>query len=146
MSVGLVNFIDIGWTTKEDEVFDACKTALSRQVTLAPSDESKRLDVYTDASDFFWSEIVTQVLLDDLNLPRQDKRQESLAFLSGRFTKQQIRWATLKKEAYAVRATLNRMHWLLATTSGFDLFTDHKNLIFLFDPTSVTADLSLKTL
>lgn len=38
------------------------------------------------------------------------------------------------------------MHWLLYTTSGFDLFTDHNNLIFLFDTTSVTANLSAETL
>lgn len=43
-------------------------------------------------------------------------------------------------------ATLEKCHWLAATPSGFDLYTDHNNLIFLFDPLSVVPDLSLTTL
>ena len=38
------------------------------------------------------------------------------------------------------------MHWIAATPSGFDLYTDHNNLIFLFDPLSVVPDLSQTTL
>lgn len=43
-------------------------------------------------------------------------------------------------------ATVDRMHWLLATPDGFDLFTDHHNLIFLFDPLTVLLDLSQTSL
>lgn len=42
-------------------------------------------------------------------------------------------------------ATTERMHWLLSTDRGFDLFTDYNNLFFLFDPTAVIADLSQTT-
>lgn len=43
-------------------------------------------------------------------------------------------------------ATVDRMHCVLATTDGFDLLTDHHNLIFLFDPITVVHDLSQTTL
>lgn len=43
-------------------------------------------------------------------------------------------------------ATLDRMHWILATPCGFDLFTDHNNLIFIFDPLSIVPDLSQSSL
>lgn len=42
--------------------------------------------------------------------------------------------------------TTNRMHWLLASDRGFDLYTDHNNLVFLFDQKSVITDISQKTL
>lgn len=42
-------------------------------------------------------------------------------------------------------STIQRMHWILATKKGFDLFADHHNLIFLFDPLSVVPDLSQTT-
>lgn len=38
--------------------------------------------------------------------------------------------------------TLDRTHWIAATPDGFDLYTDHNKLIFLFDPLSVVPDLS----
>eukprot|EP00171_Calliarthron_tuberculosum_P004016 IDg4016t1 len=43
-------------------------------------------------------------------------------------------------------ATVKRMHWILATSDGFDLFTDHHRLIFLFDPLAVVPDLSQTSL
>ena len=38
------------------------------------------------------------------------------------------------------------MHWIVANPDGFDLYTDHNNLIFLFDPLSVVPDLSATSL
>lgn len=38
--------------------------------------------------------------------------------------------------------TVERMHCLIATGRGFDLFTDHDNLIFHFGLTAVVVDLS----
>lgn len=43
-------------------------------------------------------------------------------------------------------ATIERINWKLATSYGFDLFTDHHNLIFLLDPFSVAPDLSQTSL
>jgi len=135
-----------GWGTPEQDAFEACKTALARQVTLSHRDETQRLCIYTDASDTVWSGIVTQVPPIDLSKPHSEQRHSPLAFLSGRFSSTQLGWSTLEKEAYAVLASLQRMHWLAATPNGFDLYTDHNNLIFLFDPLSVVPDLSQTTL
>lgn len=54
-------------------------------------------------------------------------------------------WLVLEKEDYAVMAMLDRMHWMVADPRGFDLHTDHNNLISLFDPTYVVMDLSQTT-
>lgn len=34
---------------------------------------------------------------------------------------------------------------MVATPAGFDLYTDHNNLIFIFDPLSLMPDLSLSS-
>lgn len=51
-------------------------------------------------------------------------------------------WYILENDAFAVLTTLCRMHWLAATPAGFDLHTDHNNLIFIFDPLSVVPDMT----
>lgn len=116
------------------------------RVTLAHRDESKRLCIYTDASDTHWSVIVTQVLFSDLPLPHSKQAHEPLAFHSGRFSPTQIGWSTVEKEAFAVLAAVERSHWLAAFPAGFDLFTDHNNLIFIFDPMRIMSDIGQGTL
>lgn len=80
--------------------------------------------------------------MEDVPLPHHGKRHEPLSFLSGRFTDTQSRLPTFEKEAYSVMATIERMHWLVSCPEGFDLFTDHINLVFIFDPLSLVPDLS----
>lgn len=84
---------------------------------------------------------MTQVPRLDLALAHVDQRYEPLGYLSGRFNATQLGWSTLEKEAYAVMATIGRMRWLAATVDGFDLYTDHNNLVFILDPLSVDPDL-----
>lgn len=55
-------------------------------------------------------------------------------------------WSILEKETFAVLETLDRKRWLATTPNAFDLYTDHNDLIFLFDPLSVVPVLSLMSL
>lgn len=140
-AVARVSLTDLGWTSAHTTAFSACKNTIAKRVTLAHRDKNKRLCIYTDASDSHWSGILTQVPFSDLSAPHRDQAHEPLAFHSGRFSDVQIGWSTLEKEEYAVLATLERSHWLAACPKGFDLFTDHNNLIFLFDPVAVKPDI-----
>lgn len=134
------------WGISESEAFEYCKKILGEQTTLAHLDEIKWFRVYTEASDTIWSGILTQVIWEDLFNVHKEQRLEPLAFLSRRFNNTQFGWATIEKEGYAVIETLEHMHWLRATPDGFDLYTDHNNLIFLFNPLSVVPDLSQTSL
>lgn len=140
--VARIQLAKLGWGDQEQQAFEDCKSAVAHNVTLSHRDPAQRLCIYTDASDVCWSGIATQVPDDDLNLPHAERRHTPLAFLSGRFTDTQLRWNVLEKEGFAVVASLTRLHWLTATPSGFDLFTDHNNLVFIFDPLSLIPDLS----
>lgn len=138
-----VELCQIGWSEIELEAFEKCKAALHNRVRLSHRDHKQKLCFYTDASDTHWAGICTQVPIEDIHKPHADKRHEPLSFLSGRFDDTQLRWSTLEKEAYAIMASIDRMHWLASGSEGFDLFTDHNNLIFIFDPTSLVPDLTV---
>ncbi|KAF0702604.1 hypothetical protein As57867_007742, partial [Aphanomyces stellatus] len=55
------------------------------------------------------------------------------------FTGAAGRWAIVEKEAYAIVETLVRADYLLHPAAGFNLYTDHCNLKFIFSPTAVVA-------
>lgn len=145
-AVTRVSLSHLGWGQTEPDAFEACKHALAHQVTLAHRDDEQRLCVYTDASDTAWSGIVTQIPPADLHKAHAVQGHLPLAFLSGRFNATQIGESVLENEAYAVLTTLDGMHRIVATPDGFDLYTDHKNLIFLLDPRSMVPDLSATSL
>lgn len=46
---------------------------------------------YVDASNTHWAGIITQIPIEEVHVPHFYKRQEPLAFLSGRFTDGQHR-------------------------------------------------------
>lgn len=49
--------------------------------------------------------------------------------------------STLVNEAYDIIVTVNRMNRVLPTSAGFDLFSDHHNLIFRFHSVAVVPHL-----
>jgi len=57
-----------------------------------------------------------------------------LAFLSGAFKNAASRWAIVEKEAFPIVEVCSKYAWLLLQPHGFHLFTDHRNLIYIFDP------------
>eukprot|EP00737_Agarophyton_chilense_P002334 gb/GEZJ01002651.1/.p1 GENE.gb/GEZJ01002651.1/~~gb/GEZJ01002651.1/.p1 ORF type:complete len:320 (+),score=20.64 gb/GEZJ01002651.1/:2674-3633(+) len=137
-----INLATVGWNEKHAQAFKKCKDVLAHLITLSNRNEIQRLSVYTDASDTVWSSIIIQIPPEELKKPHMDPRHSPLAFCSGRFNNTKLSWSVLENEGYEILATLQRMHWLVATPAGFDLFTDHNNLVFIFDPLSIIPDLS----
>lgn len=59
------------------------------------------------------------------------------------FSGPQQGWSTLEKGAYTIMDTVDvRLHWVLPTSAGYDLFTDHRILVILFAPLALVPDLS----
>jgi RNase H-like domain found in reverse transcriptase len=133
-AVAKISLSQVGWDGSHTDAMQACKDALQHSVTLAHPSPSKRLCLYTDASNEFWSAIATQVPPEDLDCPRSDQHHEPLAFLSGSFTGSMRRWAIIEKEAYAIVISCERLDWLLQRPDGFSLYTDHQNLLYVFNP------------
>lgn len=134
------------WSESEQLAFDTCKKSLAQRVTLSHRDTSQWLCIYTNASDTACSGIITQVPSHDVSKPLKNQRHLPLLLLSGQFNATELVRSALKKEAFVVLNTLDRMHLLETRLEGFDLYIDHNNVILLFDPLSVILDMSQTTL
>ena len=119
---------------KEKDCFDNMKTELHYAATLAHPDPEKSLCLFTDASDKHWSGVLTQIPENEKDQPFEEQHHEPLSFLSGTFKNNQLNWSTVDKEAYAIVESVTRLDYMLLQEKGFSLFTDHKNLTYIFDP------------
>ena len=82
---------------------------------------------------------VDPIEFDNLTLEQiSNLKHQSLCFGSGVFRGSQSKWSTIEKEAYAIVACVTKYSYLLQSAKGFELFTDHKNLIYTFSPAKDT--------
>jgi RNase H-like domain found in reverse transcriptase len=105
-------------------------------MTTAHPDPKQRVCVFTDASDAFYSGMITQVPENHLDLPVQDQQHQPLAFTSGRFRGSQERWTIPEKEAFAAIETVTKHSYLLLAAEQFSILSDHFNLKYLYGPLS----------
>jgi hypothetical protein len=137
-----VALVAVGWSADHAECFESVKKALANVVPLAHPREDLVVCVFTDASDLFWGAVATQVPPTDLDLPLEEQRHEPLAFLSGSFSNASLRWPIVEKEAYAVVEACKRLDYLVVRPGGFRLFTDHRNLVYIFNPSGSNANMA----
>jgi transposase InsO family protein len=135
-----VGLRDIGWSPVHDAAFDAINRALGKAVQLGYPRDDMVLCVFTDASDKHWAGVVTQVAPNELKLPVLDQAHTPLAFVSGTFAGAQQRWPTVEKEGFGVVQTILRCAFMLQRREGFELYTDHRNLKFIFNPDPMVSD------
>eukprot|EP00172_Hildenbrandia_rubra_P001953 Plantae.Rhodophyta-Hildenbrandia_rubra.ctg25859.p2 GENE.Plantae.Rhodophyta-Hildenbrandia_rubra.ctg25859~~Plantae.Rhodophyta-Hildenbrandia_rubra.ctg25859.p2 ORF type:complete len:246 (-),score=17.20 Plantae.Rhodophyta-Hildenbrandia_rubra.ctg25859:694-1431(-) len=124
------------WGIAEAESLEKLKSALKNSITLAHPDDNKALCLFADASDRHWSGVLTQMSKGDLGEPFEEQHHDPLSFLSGSFKGSPSRWSTVEKEAFAIVASVNRLDCMLLRPQGFHLFTDHRNLVFIFSSSS----------
>ncbi|KAE8982236.1 hypothetical protein PR001_g23792 [Phytophthora rubi] len=132
---------DLGWNQKHVEALKVIRSSLLAMVPLAHPDPSKAVALFTDASQDFWSAVCTQDEESELEKPFDKQNHRPLAFLSGRFTGAQLRWPTIEKEAYAIVESVKRLEYLLLRPGGFHLFTDHRNLAYIFNPSATDGSM-----
>jgi hypothetical protein len=131
-----VSLDKIGWDVRHNAAFNDLKAAIVNATTVALQDPEQRLCLFTDASDFHWGAILTQVPVADRYGDKQvsEWRHTPLAFLSGSFKGASLRWATPDKEGYAVVEACKRLAHMLYVTDGFTIYTDHRNLQYIYNP------------
>ena len=77
--------------------------------------------LHTDASDFGVGGYLFQVV---------DGEEQPIAFVSKMLTKEEQRWTTTEKEAFAIVYCLKKLEYLIRDRT-FTLRTDHKNLTYI---------------
>ena len=119
------------WTQKNTNAFVDTKIAISRCPLMYFIDDNK-LDIrlYTDASDFGISGVLFQVV---------GTIWQPIAFMSKSLIPTQIRWSTIKKEAYAIFYCCTQLDYLIRDRT-FTIHTDHLNITYMKqNPTSIVA-------
>ncbi|ETN16098.1 hypothetical protein PPTG_21866 [Phytophthora nicotianae INRA-310] len=134
-----VPLCNVGWSAEEVACLELCKAALQNAVQLAHPDPDKRLCVFTDARDEHWGAVITQIPPEHSVRPQNEQEYQPFMMLGGSFSGSAKRWAIVEKEAYAIIETCRRADYLLHRPDGFALFTDHRNLRYIFDPHSVSG-------
>ena len=123
------------WDEAGITAFKNLKDLLSKSVELSHFHYEKDyvLCLFTDASDHFWGIILTQVLRSEwATKPLQEQKHEPLAFLSGTFTGSHYYWPMIIKEGYPIVHAMDRLRQYLSLKE-FVLYTDHRNLVYLFN-------------
>jgi RNase H-like domain found in reverse transcriptase len=121
------------WAQEHELAFQAVKEQLMSAVKVAHPRDGYLTNVFTDASETHWSSITTQVPMEDSSLPFREHRHQPLAFLSGEFKDASFNWSTAEKEAFPIVQAFERLDYILAGKTN-ELHTDHRNLIYIFDP------------
>lgn len=132
---------DSSWNATNTKCFEAVKLALASSLTLAHPDLTKHLCLFTDVSDEHWGDIVTQIPAAGRHLAFAKERHEPLASLSGSFHGRSGRFSTPEKDDFAIVQSVKLLDYILLRPEGFQLFTDHKNLVYIFNPLATNPSL-----
>lgn len=125
---------DLGWDEKHRAAFLDLQEQIQESTRLAHRDPSLTLCIHSDASDKHWAVCATQCTETELAKPMLEQSHIPLAFLSGTFSEREEHWSTYEREAFSVVQAFRKLDYLLACDSTTRVFTDHRNLLFTFNP------------
>lgn len=140
-SVAKVQLAAIGWTDTHKHAFRDIQEQLKNAVKTAHRNQEMTLCLYTDASDNHWAGVVTQCEPHELRKTIDMQSHEPLAFLGGSFTGAQEHWSTYEREAFAIVQSIRKLDYMFACEESTVIFTDHRNLLFVFHPTAIERTL-----
>lgn len=124
--------LDLPWSRTEAEAFTSIQDSLRDALYLSYPRKGNVICLFTDASNNHWAGVVTQAAPDTLSKPFFNQEHEPLAFLGGTFKDAQSNWSTYEQEGYGIVKTLDKLDYLFLDEHPVHVFTDHRNLLFVF--------------
>lgn len=131
----------LGWSARHSNAFTSLTLQLEEAVKLAHRDSKQAVCVYTDASEEHWASVVTQCNPHDLRNPLNMQIHQPLAFLGGSFNSTQRNWTTFEQEVFAVFMNFEKMDYMFTCENDIHIFTDHRNLLFVFSAHAIAPTL-----
>ena len=104
--------IQFEWTPECQLTFQLLKDLLLTEPILKYPDPNKPYVLYTDASKYAWSCVLTQEYEHEIE-GKVKKIHHPITYASGLFKGSQINWATLTKEAYAIYRSVRKLTYYL---------------------------------
>ena len=111
------------WTDKCQSSFELLKEALTKEPILQFPDPNKPYILYTDASKYVWSCVLTQQYVHERD-GKQVIVNHPITYVSGLFKGSQMNWAALTKEAYAIYMSIKKLMYYLEDVE-ITLRSDH---------------------
>ena len=121
------------WGANHDAAFASIKSQLAAKVKLAHPKPDHIMCLFTDASDTHWAAILTQFPSTERRQPIEDQKHEPLCFLSGAFKGSSANWSVPEKEGFAIVESMCRLDYLVVGHT-VSIYTDHANLVYMYDP------------
>ena len=136
---------DFGWGTKQQKAFKKCLEIVHKAIRVAVPDKTKELCLFTDASTVGCSILVTQAEAQELSKPIREQKHEIIFMTTHRWDETEARWHISSQEAFPIVFALNRLDYLFAGRK-INIFMDHKNLAYIFNPDKETPKTTLNRL
>ena len=111
------------WTPECTKTFEMLKSLLIQEPILKYPDPGKLYTLYTDASKYAWSCVLTQEYEYDIE-GKIKQIYHPITYASGLFKGSQMNWATLTKEAYAIYMSVKKLDYYLQDAE-ITLRSDH---------------------
>lgn len=127
----------ITFTDDEALVFNKLRQNVTEALLLVHPDPEAEFGLFCDASDSGWGSILLQIKNYDDTKPWSEQKCEPLYCLGGNFRGASSRWKIIEKEAFAIRESVERLDYLLTRPKGFRIYTDHRNLQYIFSHDSM---------
>ena len=100
--------------------------------------------LFTDASYTHLTAVLTQVPNEDEHKALHEQRHEPLCFLSRSFTGSSANWSVPEKEGFAIAESMCCLDDLFIGHE-VNIFTDHANLVYLYDSYGRNPGISRQT-
>ena len=111
------------WSDKCQASFELLKEALIKEPILRFPDPNKPYTLYTDASKYAWSCVLTQQYTHDID-NKQIVVNHPITYVSGLFKGSQLNWVALTKGAYAIYMSIKKLTYYLEDAE-ITLRSDH---------------------
>ena len=115
--------VEFEWNEICQESFELLKRKLIEVPILQYPDPSKPYVLFTDASKYAWSCVLTQEYTHEIE-GKERKVLHPITFMSVLFKGSQLNWACLTKEAYAIYMSVRKLAYYLED-ADITLRSDH---------------------
>ncbi|GMF38684.1 unnamed protein product [Phytophthora fragariaefolia] len=126
--------VTLTWTEEERGAYSGALQCIAGSAKLYFPEDEATICLMTDASDYGYAIILTQVRDWQEGVLVEDQKHELLICQGGVFRGAQLHWSVVEKEAYPVVRVCVSLDYILEREGGFKAFCDHSNLIQIFSP------------
>ena len=116
--------VDFEWTDMCQCSFDLLRSKLAEKLILVQLDPNKPYVLFTHASKYVWSCVLTQEYTTHEIDGKEVKVLHPITYQSGLFKGSQINWACLTMEAYAIYMSVKKLEYYLVD-ADIVLHSDH---------------------